>query len=98
MSAFRIGQLEVRRVEDFIDPQVPVKFLLPDITDEILAANLDWLAPRFYDPATQTVAIHIQSWLFRTKHHTILVDTCVGNHKPRSFPRSTCAKIPIWKT
>ena len=86
MSAFRIGQLEVRRVEDFIDPQVPVKFLLPDITDEILAANLDWLAPRFYDPATQTVAIHIQSWLFRTKHHTILVDTCVGNHKPRQFP------------
>ncbi len=25
----------------------------------------------------------MQSYLVRTPHHTILVDTCVGNHKPR---------------
>ena len=25
----------------------------------------------------------IQSYIVRTPHHTILVDSCVGNHKPR---------------
>ena len=86
MTSFQLGRLEVKRVEDFIDPKVPAKFLLPDLTDETVAENLEWLAPRFYDPADGTVAIHIQSWLFRTAHHNILVDTCVGNHKMRHFP------------
>ena len=87
MTTFRIGELEISRVEDFIDPRVPVKFLLPEIPDEAIASNLNWLAPRFYDPTDHTVAIHIQSWLIRTAHHAILVDTCGGNHKPRShFP------------
>ena len=86
MARFRLGGLEIVRVEDFIDPKVPAKFLLPELRDETVAENLDWLAPRFYDASDNTVAIHIQSWLFRTRHHTILVDTCVGNHKPRHFP------------
>ena len=65
---------------------MPIKFLLPDLRDEDIARNAGWLAPRFLNPADNTVDIHIQSWLLRTKHHTILVDSCVGNHKERHFP------------
>lgn len=87
MATFPIGDIEVTRVEDFIDPLVPIKFLLPELPDDAIARHVDWLAPRFFDPATGTVAIHIQSWLVRTRHHTILIDTCGGNHKPRAhFP------------
>jgi glyoxylase-like metal-dependent hydrolase (beta-lactamase superfamily II) len=86
MITFRIGNLEVTRVEDFVDHGVPIKFLLPELDDETLAQNRDWLAPRFLDAATDTISVHIQSWLLRTRHHTILVDTCVGNHKSRHFP------------
>ena len=86
MTTFRIGGLEVTRVEDFIDPAVPLKFLLPDLPETAIADHKHWLAPRFLDSASGTVAIHIQSWLLRTRHHTILIDTCVGNHKSRHFP------------
>jgi glyoxylase-like metal-dependent hydrolase (beta-lactamase superfamily II) len=35
------------------------------------------------DPASGNIILTIQSFLVRTSHHTILVDTCVGDHKPR---------------
>ena len=86
MTTFLIGDIEATRVEDFVDPGVPIKFLLPDLPDDAIARNADWLAPLFLNVADATVDIHIQSWLLRTKHHTILVDACVGNHKTRHFP------------
>jgi len=94
MTKFRLGALEISRVEDFVDPKAPIKFLLPDLGDETISQNLDWLAPRFYDPSDGSVAIHIQSWLLRTRHHTILVDACVGNHKTRHFPPFHMRDIP----
>lgn len=42
-----------------------------------------WLVPRFYDPLADRLAITIQSFLLKTRHHTILVDACSGNHKTR---------------
>jgi len=87
MFSFTIGDIAITRVEEFVDPGVPVSFLLPDLPEDVIPANLDWLAPRFLDPATMGVDIAMQSWLIRTRHHTILVDTCGGNHKPREhFP------------
>jgi len=85
MTTFRIGELQVTRVEDFIMPQVPMKSLLPEVSEPAIQSNLHWLAPRFYDAANKTAAVHIQSWLIRTAHHTILVDTCGGNFKPHSY-------------
>lgn len=85
MTTFRIGELEVTRVEDFIMPHVPMKSLLPEVSEPAIQSNLHWLAPRFYDAANKTAAVHIQSWLIRTAHHTILVDTCGGNFKPHSY-------------
>jgi glyoxylase-like metal-dependent hydrolase (beta-lactamase superfamily II) len=87
MFGFAIGDIAITQIEEFVDPGVPVQFLLPDLPDDVIPANLDWLAPRFLDPATMGVDITMQSWLIRTRHHTILVDTCGGNHKPREhFP------------
>jgi glyoxylase-like metal-dependent hydrolase (beta-lactamase superfamily II) len=45
------------------------------------------MAPNFIDAATRQFSITIQSWLIKTRHHLILVDSCGGNHKPRAhFP------------
>ena len=49
----------------------------------MLAENRAWLEPTAIDPATGKLILCIQSWVVRTKHHTILVDTCVGNDKER---------------
>jgi glyoxylase-like metal-dependent hydrolase (beta-lactamase superfamily II) len=77
----------VSRIEEFVDPGVPVGFLLPDLPAGVVEAHRHWLAPRFLCPDADAVDITMQSWLLRTRHHTILVDTCGGNHKPREhFP------------
>ncbi|MGE4481964.1 MBL fold metallo-hydrolase [Acidocella sp.] len=87
MVNFNIGEISVTRVEDFIDQHVPPGFLLPDLREETLREHEHWLAPRFYDARANSFAIHIQSFLLRTRHHNILVDTCGGNCKPREhFP------------
>uniref|UniRef100_UPI0017871349 MBL fold metallo-hydrolase n=1 Tax=Mesorhizobium mediterraneum TaxID=43617 RepID=UPI0017871349 len=61
----------------------------PDCTDEALEPHLHWLTPRLISPATGRLILPIQSFLVRTGHHTILVDSCVGNDK-------TFAYFPHW--
>ena len=61
----------------------PPAFLLPDWDPEILKEHNDWLLPRHYHARTDRFITSLHSWVIRTKHHTILVDTCAGNHKER---------------
>jgi glyoxylase-like metal-dependent hydrolase (beta-lactamase superfamily II) len=41
------------------------------------------------DAATGALLFTVQSYVVRTSHHTILIDSCVGNHKER-------ANRPLW--
>ena len=87
MFRFRIGDIEVSQVIDFIQPGTDLQRLLPGLQSEDLERNIAWMAPHFIDAATRRFSITIQSWLIRTRHHLILVDSCGGNHKPRThFP------------
>jgi glyoxylase-like metal-dependent hydrolase (beta-lactamase superfamily II) len=45
--------------------------------------NHSWLEPTFVDPANGRLVMCVQSFLIKTPHHNILIDSCVGNHKPR---------------
>ena len=65
----------------------PFTFFL-GLTKETLAENLDAAGPGI-DAATGQVVLCMQSYVVRTPHHTILVDTCVGNHK--TLPNPTWA-------
>ena len=46
---------------------------------------MDWLVPSHYSPERDSFVTSVHSWLIRTARHTILLDTCAGNHKARSF-------------
>ncbi len=63
-----------------IKPMAMFKTLSPEVLEE----NRSWLEPHYLNPTTGKLVICIQSWIVRTPHHTILVDTCVGNNKPRA--------------
>lgn len=54
----------------------------PKLTRELLEENRSWLQPSFID-AGGGVVLCVQGFVIKTPHHTILVDTCVGNHKSR---------------
>ena len=59
-----------------------VMSFFPALTKEVFDANKSWLQPHFIAPSGG-VMLCIQSFLIKTPHHNILVDTCVGNHKER---------------
>lgn len=83
MTLFAIGATTIDRVEEAHGPAFPPKMLLPDWDPEILKEHGDWLLPRHYHARTDRFITSLHSWVIRTKHHTILVDTCAGNHKNR---------------
>jgi glyoxylase-like metal-dependent hydrolase (beta-lactamase superfamily II) len=56
----------------------------PSLTKELLDENRGWLEPTFVDPANSGLILCIQSFVIKTPHHNILIDSCVGNHKPRT--------------
>ena len=70
-----------RRPEDFFPLYDPV----------IGARHLAELDPRFFDPISGRTVITYQTFVVRTPHHTILIDTCTGEDKglppPMDFPK-----------
>jgi len=85
MDCFSVADLTVQRVEEFVDSTCDPMMFFPDLTPEIVARNLDWIAPRFWNAERNTISITMQTWIVKSKHHTVLVDTCNGNHKPRPY-------------
>lgn len=85
MSAITLGQFQIGRVVEDAGPTSP-RFLFAQATRETFAPHAQWLAPHFYVPETDRILMNIQTLVVRTRHHTILVDTCLGNHKPRANP------------
>lgn len=63
--------------------------MLPDVTQEMLTREREWLEPRFArldaaaTPAGSMAFLAFHSYLVRTPHHVILIDTCIGNDKDR---------------
>jgi glyoxylase-like metal-dependent hydrolase (beta-lactamase superfamily II) len=53
----------------------------PGLTRELFEENRSWLEPRYFQDSK--IVLCVQSYLVRTPHHNILVDSCVGNHKQR---------------
>ena len=84
-QAGMIGAITYHRVVETEGPEFAVGFLLPDATPEALAPHRSWLVPRLLDPATDRLVMAVQSYVLRTAHHTILIDSCVGNDKERRF-------------
>jgi glyoxylase-like metal-dependent hydrolase (beta-lactamase superfamily II) len=97
MDATRIaiGSLEVQRIEESHGPGFPPEMMFPDLPKDALERHRDWMVPRYYDPAANALVLSVHTWLVRTPHHTVLIDTCVGNHKDRpEFPAFNRLDVP----
>ena len=78
-----LGNITIQRIVEQVGPFFDGKTFFPTLTDAMLTEHKSWLYPRFFEPMTNKVILMMQSYLVRTPHHTILVDSCVGNHKQR---------------
>ncbi len=86
---FAVGDLTVHRVIESEGPLFDPLTFFPTLTPALLEENLSWLRPHYIDPASGQLVLCIQSYIVRTPHHNILIDSCVGNHKERT-------NYPFW--
>jgi glyoxylase-like metal-dependent hydrolase (beta-lactamase superfamily II) len=83
MKALTFGDVTVRRLVEAEGPGFHPGFLLPDSNADDIAEQASWLLPHFLDTESGRFIQSVHTYVIRTPRHTILVDTCVGNHKDR---------------
>jgi glyoxylase-like metal-dependent hydrolase (beta-lactamase superfamily II) len=81
-APIKLGNITIHRIVEQEGPFFEVLTFFPKLTKELLEENRAWMQPRFLSPDDKLM-LCIQSYLVETPQHRILIDTCVGNHKPR---------------
>lgn len=90
MTTRQIGDITIDSILELeVLLATPVDFF-NEAKPEAVAAQRHWLEPKALDPETGKIILPVQSYLVRTRHHTILIDTCIGCHKSDD-------QIPEWQ-
>jgi glyoxylase-like metal-dependent hydrolase (beta-lactamase superfamily II) len=77
------GPFETHRIVELEGAFIPAATLFPAATPELILATAAANDPRLFDRQNQLLVMSFHSIVVRTAHCTILVDSCVGNDKPR---------------
>jgi len=87
MQTRMVGDARVTRILEYAAPTHDPAFLFPDLAQAELDANAAWLAPHHYIAPMNRLIVTIQLWLVHAGGNVIVVDTGVGNRKPRGPAR-----------
>jgi hypothetical protein len=82
-TAITLADTTIYPVVEQQGPFFDVFEFFPTLTKELLEENRAWLQPTFIDPASGNLVLCVQSFVVKTPGHNILIDSCVGNDKPR---------------
>ena len=77
------GPFQIQKVVEFEWPDRAPEFLLKDVSAEAFRATRTANDARFVTQATKHLIMSFHSFVVRPGDTTMLVDTCVGNHKER---------------
>src|SRR5215210_164571 len=80
---FAVGDLTIHRIIEQETTFLPALEMFPGLTPAQLAENRAWMQQAAALDAQDTLVLCFQSYVVKTPHHTILVDSCIGNDKPR---------------
>lgn len=83
MNQLILGDVTIARVEETHGPIMPTDAFFPDLPGEAWEDERDRLVPDHLGEADSMVHVAMQTWLVRSAGRTILIDTGVGNDKPR---------------
>jgi glyoxylase-like metal-dependent hydrolase (beta-lactamase superfamily II) len=78
-----VGDLIIHRIIEQETTFLPALELLPSLTPELLAENRPWLQGTGALDSKDLLVLCFQSYVVKTPYHTILIDSCIGNDKPR---------------
>ncbi|MBI3992850.1 MAG: MBL fold metallo-hydrolase [Candidatus Lambdaproteobacteria bacterium] len=93
MKPQAIGNITVTNVVDSVEHWSP-RYLFADLSYDDFKPHVDWLRPHFLDENLKML-LSIHSFVVKTRHHTILVDTCLGADKKRNVPQWSMRKSPF---
>lgn len=80
---FSAGDLTIHRIVEQQAPFFPALDMFPGLTPDQLADNRAWMKQAGALDDNDTLILCFQSYIVRTPHHTVLIDSCIGNDKPR---------------
>ena len=81
--SYRIGDVQVSRIDELTLNVFQFETLYPTADPAVLQRHRHRLGPGSFNSETGIFTQSIHTWLVRTPHHTILIDTSTGNDKPR---------------
>jgi glyoxylase-like metal-dependent hydrolase (beta-lactamase superfamily II) len=84
-TSFEVDDLIIHRLVENQTGFSHATSFFPGLAPETLAENRAWLEAEGALNAAGEIVLCFQSYIIRTPHHTILVDTCFGNDK--TLPR-----------
>jgi glyoxylase-like metal-dependent hydrolase (beta-lactamase superfamily II) len=91
MKTLHFGDVTITSIIEREGPWRKPADMFPSYTEELAKHHLATLDPEVIDAATGLMNITYQTFIVKTKHHTILVDTCTGEDKgypaPMDFPK-----------
>ncbi len=78
MQLTRIGDFEIHRIAEYEGPFIAPQDFFPDFDPEVVQSNTDHLGARLIDPASGKLLFSFHSFIVKTGHHTILIDSCIS--------------------
>lgn len=90
MATRTLGDIRIGRLVEFDEPIFRLDEFFDEATPEAVEPHRHWLEPRALDPVSGKMVMPVLSYLVRTRHHTILIDTCIGCGKSSD-------SVPEWK-
>ena len=84
MQSWQIGKVSITRVIETEDTSMAAEFMIPDAIPENVLP-ISWLQPHFIDAQGQLIS-SIFALLVESCGKKIVIDTCLGNDKPRAVP------------
>jgi len=81
---WEVGAVRIGRLPDN-QPTLFGAFLVPEFTPDNVTRELEWLAPHFA-AADGRIGLSFHSTLIESDRRRIIIDTCMGNDKPRPAP------------
>ena len=81
--AWRVGDVTITKVTELLSSSLG-RHILPDVTEANLR-TIDWIRPFVDDDFRMVMSFH--SLIVETSDLTIMVDTCIGNEKTRTYPK-----------
>jgi glyoxylase-like metal-dependent hydrolase (beta-lactamase superfamily II) len=82
----KIGNATIEKVEEISGPGFAAARMFPRFDQQAFDVQKGWMRPDHVSAANDKLVMSIHAWIVKTPRHTILIDTCLGNHKQRANP------------